>query len=143
MKKNLIITALAGVLFTGILSAQKNITVPQAVKASFANKFPQAKQVSWEKEKGNYEANWGGKSGEDNSVLYSPSGQFIEIAKAIAVKELPSSAFSYLKSHYKSASINEAALVTNANGKISYEAEVNHKDVVFDQKGNFVKTEKE
>ncbi len=29
----------------------------------------------------------------------------------------------------------------NAKGKISYEAEVNRKDVIFDENGNFVKAE--
>src|SRR5665213_1424733 len=43
-------------------------------------KGPQAKGVSWEKEKGNYEANWGGKSGEDHSAQFTPSGEFLEIA---------------------------------------------------------------
>ncbi|MDQ6814328.1 MAG: hypothetical protein M3040_11365 [Bacteroidota bacterium] len=53
------------------------------------------------------------------------------------------SAQNYIKSQYKRTSINEAALVTDANGKITYEAEVAHKDVVFDEHGNFKKTEKE
>jgi hypothetical protein len=127
MKKHLIATAVAGLLFSGVLFAQ-NMNVPS---------------VTWEKENGNFEANWGGSSGEDNSVMYSPSGQFLEIAKAISVKQLPPSAIEYVKSHYKGSSITEAALVTDAKGKVTYEAEVNHKDVVFDEKGNFVKTEKE
>jgi hypothetical protein len=143
MKKYLIATVLAGSLFTSILFAQSKIPVPQVVKAAFAQKYPKVKGVNWEKEKGNYEANWGGKSGEDNSALFAPSGQFIEIAKAISVNQLPASALGYVKNHYKGSSINEASLVTDAKGKVSYEAEVNHKDVVFDEHGNFLKTEKE
>jgi hypothetical protein len=143
MKKYLIVIAVAGTLFTSAVFAQTKITVPKDVKAAFESKYPDAKKVTWEKEKGNYEANWGGKSGEDTSVLYSPSGTFIEIAKAISVKQLPASALNYVKSHYKNSSINEAALVTDANGKVTYEVEVAHKDVVFDENGNFKKTEKE
>ncbi|MFZ1799839.1 MAG: hypothetical protein WAU24_08235 [Chitinophagaceae bacterium] len=39
-------------------------------------KYPESKKyhVNWEKENGNYEANWGGKDGEANSVQYTPSG---------------------------------------------------------------------
>lgn len=143
MKKYLIVTAAAGTLLTTALFAQGKITVPKVVKDAFAQKFADAKNVTWEKEKGNYEANWGGKSGEDNSVLYTPSGQFIEMAKAIPVAQLPAASLSYLKAHYQKASVNEAALVTDANGKITYEAEVAHKDVVFDQSGKYLKTEKE
>lgn len=144
MKKYLIATAFAaGSLCTNALFAQRNINVPKAVKIAFAQKYPGAKQVNWEKEKGNFEANWGGKSHEDNSAMYAPSGEFLEIAKAIPVKQLPPAALEYVKSHYKAASIHEAALVTDAKGKLSYEAEINRKDVVFDEHGNFVKTEKE
>ena len=44
--------------------------VPAAVKQTLAKKYPNATKVSWEKEKGNYEANWGGRSGEDTSVQF-------------------------------------------------------------------------
>ena|SRR5438309_11094019 len=143
MKTYVIASAVAVALVTSTLCAQGSITVPKAVKTAFAQKYPEAKHVNWETEKGNYEANWGGKSGEDNSAMYTPSGKFLEIAKAISIEQLPASAVSYVKEHYKGSSINEAALVTDAVGKVTYEAEVNHKDVVFDQQGNFVKTEKE
>lgn len=143
MKKYLIAGTAALTMFASVLLAQ-SITVPQAVKTAFAQKYPEAvKQVNWEKENGNYEANWGGKSGEDNSAMYSPTGKFLEIAKAISVKELPAASVSYVNSHYKGHTISEAALVTDAKGKVTYEAEVAHKDVVFDQQGNFVKTETE
>jgi hypothetical protein len=143
MKKILITVTLATAVFTTTLFAQSHINVPKVVKDAFAKKFPESKNVTWESEKGNYEANWGGKSGEDNSVLYAPSGKFLEAGKAIAVNQLPAAAVTYIKSHFKSASITEAMQVTDANGKVTYEAEVHGKDIVFDEHGNFVKREKE
>lgn len=89
MKNYLIVAATAGVLFTSAVFAQGGITVPKVVKDTFESKYPDAKHVNWEKEKGNFEANWGGKSGEDNSALYSPAGTFVEIAKAISIKQRP------------------------------------------------------
>ena len=121
---------------------KSKITVPAAVKTALAKKYPEASKVTWEKENGNYEANWGGKSGEDNSVHFTPSGNFIEIVNAIAVTELPTSTVAYVKAHYKGAKITEAGKVTDANGKTSYEAEVHGKDIIFDENGNFVKAEK-
>ena len=58
-------------------------------------KYPESKKyhVNWEKENGNYEANWDGKDGEANSVQYTPSGVFIEIVKAISVSDLPQTLF--------------------------------------------------
>ena len=105
-------------------------------------KYPEAKKVTWEKENGNYEANWGGKSGEDNSVQFTPAGNFIEIVKAIPVNELPATTIAYVKEHYKGSKITEAGKVTDAKGKISYEAEVKGKDIIFDENGKFVKAEK-
>ncbi len=120
---------------------KENIKVPAAVKSALAKKYADAKNVTWEKENGNYEANWGGKSGEDNSVQYTPSGNFIEIVKAIPVSQLPAKVVNYVKQHYNSAKITEAGKVTDAKGKLSYEAEVHGKDIVFDENGNFVKAE--
>ena len=115
MKKILITATLATAVFTTALFAQGHINVPQIVKDAFSKKFPQATHVTWEKEKGNYEANWGGKEGEDNSVLYTPSGKFVEAGEAIAVNQLPALAINYVKSHFKGASITEAMHVTSAN----------------------------
>lgn len=150
MKK---IIVLAATLFamTSATFAQKmakenenneHVNVPAAVKNALNQKYPQAKNVGWEKENGNYEANWGGKSGEDNSVQFTPSGNFIEIVIAIPVSELPKQAITYVAKHYKGAKITEAGKVTNAAGNLSYEAEVKGKDVIFDEHGNFVKAEK-
>lgn len=120
---------------------KEKITVPAAVKSALSKKYPEATKVGWEKENGNYEANWGGKSGEDNSVQFTPKGDFIEIVNAIPVNQLPAPVIAYVKAHYKGAKITEAGKITDAKGKISYEAEVNHKDIVFDEKGNFLKAE--
>ena len=102
-------------------------------------KYPEAAKVSWEKEKGNYEANWGGKSGEDNSVMFTPTGTFIEIVKAIPVSDLPKSIAPYIKAHYNGAKIKEAGKVTDAAGKTMYEAEIKGKDLIFDENGKFMK----
>ena len=121
----------------------EKITVPSEVKNANMKKYPESKnyKVTWEKENGNYEANWGGKDGEANSVQYTPAGSFIEIVKAIPVSELPSNVASYVKQHYNGAKITEAGKVTDAAGKTSYEVEVHGKDVIFDENGNFVKSE--
>ena len=119
----------------------KSSDVPAAVKSALEKKYPDAKNVYWEKEHGNYEANWGGKSKEDNSVQFTPAGEFIEYVKAIPVSELPKEVNTYVKSHYKGAKITEAGKVTDAHGKTFYEAEVKGKDIVFDEHGNFVKAE--
>lgn len=119
----------------------KKVSVPAVVTTALAKKYPGVAKVTWEKENGNYEANWGGRSGEDNSVQFTPSGEFIEIVKAIPVSQLPAPLIAYVKEHYKGTKITEAGRVTDAHGTITYEAEINRKDIIFDEKGTFLKTE--
>ena len=146
MKKALGLAAVLFAMHTCSFAQEKDeknekVNVPAAVKNALVKKYPEATHVTWEKENGNYEANWGGKSGEDNSVQFTPAGSFIEIVKAIPVSELPANVSAYVKSHYNGAKITEAGKVTDAKGKLSYEAEVHGKDVIFDENGNFVKSE--
>jgi hypothetical protein len=121
--------------------SSKKLNIPAAVRTALSNKYPEATKVTWENDKGNYEANWGGRSGEDHSVLFTPKGDFIEIVNAIPVSQLPQAILAYVKEHYKGAKISEAGKVTDAGGKITYKAEVSKKDLIFDESGNFVKSE--
>ena len=145
MKK--IISAL--IVLTTIFSASQaqlsrhQLFIPEKVRHAFSEKYPSATNVTWEKEKGNYEGNWGGKSGEDNSVQFAPDGTFVEIAKAIPVSHLPEAIKKYIAVHFKKNSrVTEASEVTDASEKKFYEAEVNGKDIRFDKDGMFVGPEK-
>lgn len=122
----------------------EHIKIPAVVKKANIEKYPESKmhQITWEKEKGNYEANWGGKDGEANSVQYSPSGQFLEIVKEIPVKDLPKGVTAYAREHYKTTKFGDVGKVLDAAGKTFYEVEIHGKDVLFDENGNFVKEEK-
>ena len=113
-------------------------SVPATVKTALAKRYPSATAVTWEKEKGNFEANWGGRSGEDNSVLFTPTGEFIETVTAISVATLPPAVAAYVHEHYPGAKITEAGKITDAKGAIGFEAEVKGKDLRFDEKGNFL-----
>ena len=140
MKKLLIAATMLG-LFAAASQAQdiKSKDVPTAVKAALTKKYPEATKISWEKEKGNYEANWAGPSGEDNSVQFTPAGDFLEIVKAIKISDLPASIAPYVKAHYHGAKIREAGKVTDAAGKTMYEAEIKGGELIFDENGNFLK----
>jgi hypothetical protein len=138
--KKILFAGIALVIAGGVTAQDlKSKNVPQVVKAALVSKYPQATKVSWEKEKGNYEANWGGKSGEDNSVVFTPAGVFVEIVKSIPVSTLPKTIAPYVTTHYKGAKIKEAGKVTDAAGKTMYEAEIKDGDLIFDEKGNFIK----
>ena len=137
MKKVLIVSLMFSCLMM-VVYAQKSISVPAVVKSALMKKYPEASKATWEKEKGNYEANWGGKSGEDNAVTFTPAGDFIEIVNAIKVSELPANVAPYVKAHFNGAKINEAGKVTDAKGKQTYEAEIKGKDLIFDLNGKYL-----
>ena len=139
---------LTAVLLHAILwgaSAQnlKTAQVPATVQSELLKRYPEAShaKVNWEKEKGNYEANWGGKSGEDNSALFTPAGTFIELVKAIPVTQLPATAIDYIQKHENGAKIKEAGLITDAQGVATYKAEIKGKELIFDKSGNYLKSE--
>ncbi len=143
MKKYLGMIALCCFLVAGVSAQElKASSIPKEVKSAFSAKYPESSKfkVGWEKEKANYEANWGGKSGEDNTALFTPTGTFIELVKAIPINQLPAKALAYIKKNRVHVKITEAGLVTDASGTVTYEAEMKGgKELVFDKEGNFIK----
>ena len=131
--------AVVGLIGSASARESKGVKTPAIVKEALSKKYPNAKKVTWETEKGNFEANWGGKSGEDTSVMFTPSGKFVEEVDAIAVSRLPASVFDYVKKHYKGTKVKEAGRITDAVGKKMFEAEIKGKDLVFDENGKFLK----
>jgi hypothetical protein len=141
MKKIFVFIVAAAFLSSGARAQDiKASKVPEIVKSACMKKFPDASKVSWEKENGNYEANWGGKSGEDSSAQFTPTGIFVELEKAIPVNKLPTSIITYVREHQDGATIKEAGIITDSNGKVTYEAEVKGKDLIFDENGKFIRT---
>ena len=141
-----IITTAALVLAMSAGFAQgkvKEADVPKAVTDAFKAKFPGAKVEKWEKEKdGNYEAEFK-VSGVENSANYSADGKLIETEVEMKVADLPKAASDYVTKNYAGYKISEAAKITDAAGKIAYEAEVEkgkeEMDLIFDSNGAFIK----
>lgn len=144
MKKTMLWCALSAGLLAGVQVDAQSVNsnkVPASVKEALHKKYPAASHVTWEREDGNFEANWGGRSGEDISVQFTPAGIFVEQVKAISVTQLPPPVISYIKAHYKGARINDAGRMTDAKGITFYEAEVRGRDMLFDGDGKFVRKE--
>ena len=137
----LTLIALAGLSFANAQKVNQK-DVPSVVQTSFQKQFPDAKNVKWEKEHGNFEAGFKS-NGVETSVVINPSGTLIETEKEIKISELPASATAYIAKTYPKQKIKEAAKITNAKGEVTYEAEIKDKDVLFDNKGKFLKEAKQ
>jgi len=139
--KKIIVIAIA-ILSSNMIFAQKTKDVPAPVKAAFQKQYPNVSKVEWEKEDGNYEAEFDINKIE-NSVLYDSSGKLLEAEMEIQLKDLPAGVLEYVQTNYKGQKVNEAAKITDANGTVTFEAEIGKMDVIFDEKGKFLKEKKD
>lgn len=139
--KKIILTVLAGIAVITAADAQKvkSPLLPVEVKSAWISRYPTIESADWEKAKTNYAARWVSKSGKNRSVLFTPEGKFIEQVNAIPVCALPPAVIVYVKEHYKGFKIDEAGIITDAKDALMFEAVVNSQNLVFDDKGNFVK----
>ncbi|MCY7330663.1 MAG: PepSY-like domain-containing protein, partial [Saprospiraceae bacterium] len=113
-------------------SAQK--TPPTAVMTAFNQKFPDMKDVDWGLEKnGQWEAEFD-QNGVDMSADFSAEGTWLETETQIKVADLPAA----VKTALNAKKVKEAARIQRADGSTVYEAEVRHKDLLFDASGKMV-----
>jgi hypothetical protein len=111
------------------------------VRTSFEKNYPGI-PASWEKEGKDYEAGFKQHS-QSISVLFDKDGTLLETEKGIAQSEFPAPVQAELTKRYKGKPIKECAMITKANGDVNYEAEINGKDVLFNQDGKFLKEVKD
>ncbi len=120
----------------------KEAEVPANVKAGFEKKYPGSKVEKWEKEGSDYEAEFDLNKVE-SSAVFDANGTFKELEQEIKTSELPKQVTEYCSKNYAGYKLSEAAKITDASGKVMYEAEMSkgkeHFDALFDQNGNFVK----
>jgi len=142
MKKRLTVAVVLGVIAMSARGQKLNESqVPAVVKIAFEKKYPSAK-ASWDKEDANYEANFK-QDGKAMSAVIDKNGTIVETETDIPVRDLPQSVQDYVKKKYPGSKIEEAARIVKANGDVHYEAEVHHKDVIFDANGKFIKEAKD
>ncbi len=140
MKTTIAIIALCFGLSYANAQHLKEAEVP--VKDGFAKKYPGSKVDVWEKEGADYEAEFHLNKVE-SSALFDASGTFKELEQEIKTSAFPKAVTDYCTNNYVGYKLSEAAKITDAAGKVMYEAEMSkgkeHFDALFDDKGNFVK----
>jgi len=131
-------------MITSLTFAQKvsDKDVPTVVKSSFQKQYPHAKEIKWEKENGNYEAEFEIKE-TDYSVLMNSLGNILETEIEISIDALPANVKEYISKNYAGQKIKEAAKITDAKDEITYEAEIKGMDLLFDSSGKFIKEMKD
>ncbi len=116
--------------------------VPAAVKTKFAALYAGVKAEKWEKENGNFEVKFHqGKT--EMSVLIDPSGLLLETETKIEVSALPKTVTDYITKNKAGKKIKEAAKIVDSKGVMTFEAEVEKTDLIFDKDGAFIKKSKD
>ncbi len=142
MKK--LVLMMVAAMITSLTFAQKiqEKDVPALVKASFQKQYPNIKEVKWDKEGEKFEASFD-LNKIDNSVLFDSKGNILETEEEIELAQLPKGVLEYVINNYKGQNVKEAAKITDANGIVTYEAEIKGMDLLFDSNGKFIKEVKE
>jgi hypothetical protein len=142
MKKLIcLLTALIMAWCTSV-NAQQDKNIPDTVKAGFARLYPGVTDIKWKKEEGHYEATFT-ESGKQMSLHLSPNGDLLEREWYMKERELPTSIQEYVERHYHGKPITEVSKTEDPKGLVRYEVGMKGKELIFDEKGMFIKEEKE
>jgi biopolymer transport protein ExbD len=137
MTKHLFVIVAGIGVFSACAHKAKGPQVPASTKAAFEKQYPGV-NGEWDKEDSNYEVEFK-QDGKEMSMVIDKNGKVVETETDIPVADLPQAIRDYMKQNYSGSKIDEATKIIKSDGEINYEAEVSHKDVLFDANGKFIK----
>ncbi|MCU0359499.1 MAG: hypothetical protein MUF75_02090 [Bacteroidia bacterium] len=120
----------------------KEKEVPTSVLQAFRKDFPDVKAKSWEKEGDAYEAEFKINKTE-SSAVYNASGVFLEKEIEIKASELPKFVLDYFEKNQPGKKIKEASKITAADGRITFEVEMEDTEYKFQEEVGLFEVEKE
>jgi len=115
---------------------QTQVEVPAAVQSTFNSLYPDVKKVTWEKEGTRYGADFD-LNGVETEVQFFEDGNLFMTESEIPVIELPTKVTDYFNQSMPGKKITEASKLVTVEGIVSYEAEVDDVDYIFDSLGLF------
>jgi len=139
MKKYILLSAVFALIAVFAFAGGE---IPAAVKTKFASMYPAVKKVKWGQEGVNYEAEFDVNEVE-TSVLFDATGNALETETEIKASELPKSVTDYCTKTWAGKKIKEASKITDSKGVITWEAEIDGIDQIFDANGTFLKSVKD
>jgi hypothetical protein len=138
MKSRILIFTLF-IAIHGFAQKVNHSNIPELVKITLVNSYPNATAVQWEKEENNFEVGFESEK-KKYSILFDLNGEIRETEIEISIDALPIKARDYINQHYKNHRIKETCQIVDANGKLIYEAEIRGTDLLFDADGNLIST---
>ncbi len=141
MKKLFLVVALLA--FFAQSQAQKMMTkdVPATVQKACMNAHPKATDIKWTKKGSTFECDFI-ENEKSLSATFDTTGFLLENERNIPMEALPSDIIAYVNSKYKNKKIKEISKMTDRMHVVSYQVQVDGKNLVFDSKGNYLKSVK-
>ncbi len=143
MKKKIIIAALTLVMSgIDVVSAQTN-QIPAEVNRNFTAKFPQANNIEWNDEPGNYKVTFN-ENGKNYRVEFAGNGDWKLTERIIKKDYLPTSVSkNFFKSEYSKWEIKEVTVVETPENKIQFKISVtknsaSKKDLLYNTEGQLL-----
>ena len=120
-----IILLFSFLLTVSVCTAQKISAdmVPEPVKSGFVNKYPSITKIVWEKEKGNYEANFK-MNKKEFEATFDSTGNWIKTAMEIEVSDLPQIIVTAINKEFPDAKFKEAAKGESIGNKTYFEVNI-------------------
>jgi len=145
MKKlSMIFAAFVLITLTAYTQKLRPESVPTPVKQAFAKKFPAAKDVTYEREKSNFEVNFK-ENGVETSANFNVHGGWLETETEIKVSDLPGEVTTSVAKSFKGYSVSEASKTVYPDKELIYELELKKDnqtyEVQFSPTGDILKTE--
>ena len=132
MKK--LIALLFACLLAGLTGYSQKVAperVPAPVRQSFAKKFPAAADVSYEREKKDYEINFKDK-GVAMSANFDPYGKWLETETEIKEADLPKEVAAAVAKFYKGYQVSEVTQTESLLMGMSYEMDMKKESDCFE-----------
>jgi len=140
MKKILILFALTGFFVNAQAQDLKSTDVPVSVMDSFNLDYPAITDVDWNKDGNNFSAGF-----EENklgrTITYAASGKRVGIDEQIVLTAVPYSVTAYVRKNHEGNEMDSASKLTSADGTVTYKTKMAGKDLFFDSKGTYLKSE--
>nr|WP_309641145.1 PepSY-like domain-containing protein [Flavobacterium sp.] len=139
--KKFIAVVLLLVCFTAT-QAQKLATkaVPETVTTAFKKSHPTAINETWTKHDDTYEVKFLVNK-KIKSLMYNTKGILVFNEVDVASNILPAAIKKYMAANYPNEPILNIAKRTTMTNVFSYAVEINDSNIIFDTKGNFIKSE--
>lgn len=137
----LVLTFLSILLSFPLLTAQQNeiVAIPDDVMDRFTLLYPDARNIDWQIIKENYKADF--KNDKATTMaLIAWDGALLKTETEIKTTALPETAIDYLAQNFPAKKIEQAAIIEDKDGIITFEAVLDKVDLTFDCTGQVLAT---